>query len=651
MTFQTVTIDQICVSPLNPRRNDEDVNDTAWLEESILAGGLIYPLLVHSMHGYEPSWPDDSNAKWGAFEGGRRCRAIHRLVQRGQLPADWPVIISVRDDIAGAELIELSLVAALTPRGLHDWEVDASIVQAAEQGHSVDDIVRQTGQTERWVRQRLRLGRLVPEIFDAYAAGELSIGEAEAYAATEDHDLQLAAWDHFRDDPHFSNTPNLIRAFLKFSDREESRLLAFVGENIYRAADGGYELDLFADGPDRGRVTDPALLRGLADNKMGLIRQVIRRRSSRSDLTFALESPKAASGSTDWSLSLGIDAFDDDKPIELPDGEVAAVIDVEDDGTWAAHFWRPSKAAKRRAETPDELLDQDEEISDRSAGSQIYGHTITSGEALGADQESYARVARAAAKDEHGFTADGLQVARSMRRTLLRALIVSDASNGGTLGRDYVTWSQLRQELSGTRWQQTGTRGLTGEGAWGGEDAEPTQKLAPHLADMPAQTLWLQALERIAQEPFITIEDPAEAFEGYVDALEPVKNLAAAVLAGLALVRSANVPGWRVAAHDRLAGMACGIDSTLREGWDPTEEFIGLLPKLKRLELAEPIVGRQQTTEWSKLKDGEITKAVAAVLRDADCWIHPALSFNARLDDTLVIDGTAPAGAVEAIDG
>ena len=610
MSFTELTIERLCVSPLNVRQSVEDCQDTAWLEDSIAATGLIYPLVVHPLE----------DGRFGAIDGGRRFRAISRLVDSGRLPPDWPVICVVREDLTEAEMTELSLTAALQPRELRPWEIDAAILRAHEQGDSVADIVERIGQPERWVRQRLRLGRLAPEIFAAYAAGDLSIEKARAYAATEDRELQLAAWKHFAEQPAWQHSANAIHAFLKVGDREEQRMLAFVGAEVYRAAGGRFELDLFADAPeDRGRVADPGKLAELADNKLALVRQELRRRTGRSDLTFSPAAPTGQQGLTDWSLQLaGLSACEGESdPVSLPAGEVAAVVEIDPQGSWSATFWWTSKTARRRAGAAGQP-------EPSGAGPEVFGRRINGGEAF-AESIGYAQAARAAVKDEHGLTSDGLQITRSIRRALLRGLLVSDASDGGTLGRDFLAWSQLRQALGRENWPQTGTRGLASE--WGsGQDQEPAGLADPFLAEMPAQTLWLQALERIGKEPFMTIEDPAEAFEAYVGALEPVKAIAQAVLAGLALVRSANVAGWRIAAHDTLARLAGASDPVLRDGWDPDEAFLALLPKLKRLELAQPFVGPEQTAAWSKLRDAEISKLVAGTLPDG--WVHPLLSFN-----------------------
>jgi hypothetical protein len=107
-----------------------------------------------------------------------------------------------------------------------------------------------------------------------------------------------------------------------------------------------------------------------------------------------------------------------------------------------------------------------------------------------------------------------------------------------------------------------------------------------------------------------------------------VKRLAGAVLAGLAMLRSANVRGWRVAVHDRIAELGCAHDCALRELWEPTPKFMALFPKLKRLELAQPHVEPTYFRDWHKKSDSVITGATAGALKLSASWVHPILSFN-----------------------
>lgn len=618
-----IPLDRLCLSPLNVRKCAEDAEATGALERTIAAFGLLQPLIAHPVPaGHQWAEPDD--ATHAVLAGGRRLRALRALAARGELPADTPVPVVVRD-LAEGELIELSLAENLTRVDLRPWEVDAAVREMDEAGQTVAEIAAHLGQREIWVRQRLRLAVLDPGIFAEYAGGRLPADLAHAYAATEDQELQRAAWTHFQALPAHRHAATEIRRFLKVADAEEAELLAFVGEGVYRAAGGRFELDLFADEAGaRGRIADPGTLRELANNKLAQLRQRLRRRTGRSDLVFLPEPPRTAY-TIDHALhvDLGPDAADPGgrDPIDAPDGVACVLAVIEDGGCEASWYWPDHKtkraAAKQSPAHPEEA---------RSAVSK--GLDVP--EDAGFDRyASQGQAARAAVKDEHGFSADGLQLVRSLRRELLRATLVADAAEMGSLGRDYATWALLRQELGNAHGAAAaGARGLVN--GWNAGDDEPRELAAGFLADTEARRIWGEAVDGIARAEFVTLADSDKALAAWLDAPESVRRLAGAVLAGLMLVRSANVAGWRVPAHDELARRAEADDATLRALWQPTAEFVGLLPKMKRLELAEPVVGREMTTRWSKLKDAELSGAVATVLAGQPDWLHPLLTFGVR---------------------
>ena len=56
MTFRTFTHDQLVKSPLNVRTNDEDANAVDALSASIVAEGLLAPLVVHPLDGRAKRW-------------------------------------------------------------------------------------------------------------------------------------------------------------------------------------------------------------------------------------------------------------------------------------------------------------------------------------------------------------------------------------------------------------------------------------------------------------------------------------------------------------------------------------------------------------------------------------------------------------------
>ncbi|WP_156840269.1 ParB/RepB/Spo0J family partition protein [Novosphingobium aquimarinum] len=620
MTAMSLSCAQLCVSPYNVRSNQEDAEATAALEASIERRGLLLPLVVHDMAPYRvQELEGEPIAGWGVLAGGRRLRAIRNLIKAKRLPADFAIDCVLRD-LDPAEITELSLAENLLRRELRPYEVHAAIARAAEDGASVEEIATNIGQRERWVLQQLRLGTLAPEILASYRQGDLPLDQACAFAATEDHALQRLAWDHFATLGKYDRTPHRIRAFFKVGDRELEQLLRFVGDDVYRAAGGRFELDLFADEAEtRGRVIDEGKLRELAENKLAHERQRLRIATGRSDLRFAAEPPQRH-GYADAALELFPKSRGEN--VTLPDGEICVTLDVSGDGEVHARWWWASRKAQKDA-------DRASKREGKPAAALPPSHPASVHDDSGFDTTSNyvaAQAARAAVKDEHGLTADGLQVARSLRRELLRAILVANALADGTLGRDYATWSQLRQELGRDRDTRVGARGLT-SGWHGSEDAPPADIVNPHLAECKAADLWNATVESLREQPFLTIAEPEDAFVAYYLAPEKLKRLAGAVLAGLALLRSANVAGWRVPVHDRLAELAGADDATLRELWQPSAAFIGLLPKMRRLELAQPHVEPEHFKSWHKLADKVLTGSVVGVLAETD-WIHPLLSFG-----------------------
>ena len=613
-----VTVDQLCISPFNVRLNAEDAEATTALEASIAARGLLLPLVVHDMAAYrQQALADEPVAAWGVLAGGRRLRAIRQLVGSGRISRDFPIEVVTRD-LSPAEITELSLAENLLRRDLRPYEIYAAVARAAERGAGEAEIATNIGQRLDWVQRQLRIGRLVPAIFDAYTNGTISEDQAKAFAATEDSELQRAAWTHFGSMHHLERSATRIRAWYKIGDPALERLLRFVGDDAYRDAGGRYELDLFADGPERGRVVDDGMLREMAENRLAELRTDLRKRTGKPSLRFANEAPQHHGG-TDHSLAItpGIEKRPDGK-IVLPEGDIIATIDIEVSGNAQAHYWWASRKAHRDANrsTPKREVDQ------------VVAPSASVDDAAAFEKYSDAsQAARAAVRDEHSLTADGLQVVRTARREILRALLVADAFNDGAIGRDFILWSQLRQELTKLPRAEVGARTL--ESVFqSAEDPDPTDITGPHLEEMRAHHLWNAALQELRAQDFITIGDPADAFTAFHLAPEGVKNAAGAVLAGAALLRSCNVPGWRIAVHDRIADIIGANDLAIRDLWRPTAKFMALFSKMKRLELAQPHVDPDAFREWHKLPDPTLTGACAGAVDQVPGWVHPLLSFG-----------------------
>jgi ParB family chromosome partitioning protein len=231
--------------------------------------------------------------------------------------------------------------------------------------------------------------------------------------------------------------------------------------------------------------------------------------------------------------------------------------------------------------------------------------------------------ADAAIKDEHGLTADALQVMRSLRREVLRCSLLDDAESGGINGRDYAIWSLLRFELCGGYGYEVGARRLS----TGYEPSiEHAEAVIPHVKRSIAGMRWRKEMASLREHASM-VGDLVAAFRAYCAESEDWKTKAGAILAGIMLERSLAAPGYQIPVHDVLAAATGLGDADIRAYAEPTEELVDLLPKAQRLALAQPHVDKMAFLTWGKLKAGELTAPVTRALRNAKHWVHPLMQF------------------------
>jgi len=610
MPSTTLTIGQLALSPLNVRTYAPDAEDTRALQASILADGLLNPITVHPMRG--------SKTKWGAIAGGRRYRAIKALIANGDLPNDYLVRVNVLDGLSDAELVEHSITENLVRKDLRDHELFAGIASAAARGHDVEQIARGIGQhdvavVERW----LRMGRLAKPVFEALRAGTITDKQASAFAATEDQELQRVTFERFAPVNSHAPTPAEIRKAMNVGDIRAQRDLAFVGADAYRAAGGRFELDLFAEEEgERGRIVDAGKLQQLVDEKLGDIRIQVRESTSRPDLRFIAEKPKGEyAGSVDHQLAVSPKG-DAASGLELPEGDIVAHIAIDASGQPLVSYWWSSRKAKFGSE--------------KKPAATVVVPPATPTAPIGESAfAAHHRAIEATPADDH-LKPDALFALSAVRKMILRAGLIENVSLDEAVGVDLLVWSQARALLKpGSR---LGIRTIAAEDT--GAISNDAFALARELAGATeASRVCNQAIAQISRWPFITEDDLTVAFADFCNAGEPIKRLAAAVVAGMALDRSLAAPGYERPLHDEVARRA-GIetDGCIRYYWAPTGDMLDLLPKAQRLAIAEPMVDRATIATWAKIKSSELTSAVLALLTRAGSkgasWVHPLLRFT-----------------------
>jgi ParB-like chromosome segregation protein Spo0J len=647
MTANTLPLDQLEVSPLNVRKSPADCEPNPSLIASIDADDIRMPLAVHRM----------ANGKYGVHAGGRRLRAARILVGRGSKGADWPVPVLDRTGWSDAQLIEESIEENIRKRDLQPYEVYAGIAAAAAAGHTNRQIADAIGLDETEVGRGKRLGQLAPPIFEAFAAGRVTLAQAKAYAATEDHDLQRAAFHELDRLADWEKSPERIRQRLGVGDRDQDRMLRFVGLEAYRDAGGAFELDLFADVEgDRGRVAQPDVLRGLVDQALGLERDAIRASTGRADLRFVIEPPQNDFG-TDHLLSILPEHRGE--TIVLPDGDVVAHLAIGDGGQVDVSFWWATRRAKEAATRPTPATASaapGAKPKPRPAAAARPTATMRPGIAINdAASPGEQRRADLAIKEDAGIGQDKVQVFRNLRQKILQALLVESAERSESYAADWLIWSQLRLALGAEHGSVVGTHPI-------GRDRSAGAALGrPIVRATNAQRLWDGAIAELSRRPCIADPDLVVAFVHFTTESERIKQLAAAVVGGLALERSLNADGYRLPTHDALAKLMAGDDpQMIRALWEPSAEFLDLLPPRERLAIAEPFVEAAAFGPWSRLKSAEITRSVRSVvtgsaawlrksMRDAATeWVHPLLRFGPDDDEDSGVNDVAAQPELEA---
>ena len=258
MQNQPIPFNKLRLSPANARKTFTQAGIDA-LAVSIDAYGLLQPVIV--------SPATDKKSFFDVHAGGRRWRAIGQLIKSGKLPKNAMIDARVCNDEAAALAEEISLAENIIREAMSPADECRGYRAAMDKGESEEELARRMGVTVRHVQGRLRLADLAEPIFDALAEGKITLDVAKAYGSTSDRDIQLAAWNVFKDSWQ-GDQPHTIRRYVNDSAIEASSAVAkLVGEEEYLAAGGRIERDLFA-GEGEGQWLDRPIAEDIARRKL-----------------------------------------------------------------------------------------------------------------------------------------------------------------------------------------------------------------------------------------------------------------------------------------------------------------------------------------------------------------------------------------------
>lgn len=255
-------------SPVNVRKRTDPRAD-AELEASISGHGLIQNLVGVPV--------SRKKGHYRITAGGRRLDAIHRLIEKGTLPADYEVPVFVLAKAKdGREISLAENYDRLQMSPAEDCLAFRDLIEV--EGRSTADIAKRFGIEERFVVGRLRLANLAQPIFDALEADEITLDVAKAYATTADTARQTAIWESLRNSYSRDNVNEIRRALNGYSYRATDPKALLVGRDSYIAAGGRVEdADLFSTAADE-RWIDTHILDDLAETKLAAQAEALRER-------------------------------------------------------------------------------------------------------------------------------------------------------------------------------------------------------------------------------------------------------------------------------------------------------------------------------------------------------------------------------------
>ncbi len=307
--MQTVKLTKLVASEINVRTAGEDLIEQ--FAADISARGILQNLIVTPVK--------KPRGAFAVIAGSRRHRALLLLAERGEIDAatyDVPVLLLNGDE---SSLSEASLAENFHHLAMSPADECRAFQHFLGQNGDIDAVAKRFGITRRFVEGRLRLASLAEPVFEALAAGKLTLDMAKAYASTESHERQLMVWNNYGGSGHYG-ADTIRRVIANESMKSSDPFARLVGADAYVAAGGAVDRDLFSE--DGDRWINPEIVRTLAATLMEAEAERLAE-----ELGLAWIRPVA--GNSTWEAARGLHRVD--LPLQpLTEAELARVSEIEE---------------------------------------------------------------------------------------------------------------------------------------------------------------------------------------------------------------------------------------------------------------------------------------------------------------------------------
>ena len=215
--IKSIPLTKLVQSPRNVRRHGDPAADSE-LKASIAAHGLLQNLIVRPA----------ARGKFEVEAGERRRCALLALAEEKVLPKGYEVTCLVLEDDAQIA-VETSLAENFHRLAMNPADEAQAFAALIDAGASTEDVARRFGLTIRFVEGRLRLATLAPVVFDALAAGEITLDLAKAFGATSDQEIQARVYEQASSGYYAPSADSIRRMVLSGTVRGSDARARLVG--------------------------------------------------------------------------------------------------------------------------------------------------------------------------------------------------------------------------------------------------------------------------------------------------------------------------------------------------------------------------------------------------------------------------------------
>lgn len=187
--FKELKLSDIFPSSTNPRSEFEE-NSIKELAESIKQHGVLQPIIVR-----------EQASNYELVCGERRYRAA-KIAKLKFIPA------SIRE-LSDDEVFEIQIIENLERKDVHPLDEAKAFKKMLDSGkYTIDDIAAKVAKTTTFVKQRLKLNDLIPELLEDFLKGEFGIGHAVLFSTLETKE-QKRTRDYYLDRCYNAGYPTI----------------------------------------------------------------------------------------------------------------------------------------------------------------------------------------------------------------------------------------------------------------------------------------------------------------------------------------------------------------------------------------------------------------------------------------------------------